>query len=303
MDKIEESKNDFISLIDTSKIKIKAKLPYIWVFGGSGENSKRNKFMKWHLTASHDLSKYLKTPEDYPDWANFNQYSNLVDFELDILHISQAIIIFSEQTGAIAEIGMLSYFNELHKNILIIVEEKYINYSTKSFFNLGPIKKIKDNYEKSIYSLDKLNYSDKELNNAFEDISNLIYNRITENENMVKLDKTNKHHITIILIDIIDLFPEKNMKFYKDTLDSLNIQIETSEIKRILDLLELIEVIKSKMSGNNTLYLIRNPKEYTSCLTYQSKDNADYKNSSNCKAQKPKPFERTEFKIRWNYNK
>lgn len=291
MKKIKEARDDFISLIDPSNIQIKTKLPFIWVFGASGNNSKRHKFLKWHLEhTSHDLSKYLKTIEDYNDWLHFNQYSNLVDFELDIAQISQAIIIFSEGPGAISEIGMLSCFTELHKNILIIVDEDYIKPSKHSFFNHGPIKKIRDNQisneTTNIWSLDKMSYSDEELNHVFNDISDHIYDIITFKKGTVNLDKKNKYHIIILIIDIIDLFPGQVIKFYSELLSELGININNSDVKSIFNLLCLIGIIEIKFSGKNTFYFMRSPREYISCLNYQAK--------------KPKRFERVEFKIRWN---
>lgn len=290
MKKIKEARDDFVSLIDPSNIQIKTKLPFIWVFGASGKNSKRYKFLQWHLNTPHDLSKYLTTIEDYQDWLHFNQYSNLVDFELDIAQISQAIIIFSEGPGAISEIGMLSCFKELHKNILIIVDEDYIKPSTHSFFNHGPIKKIRDNQISSettnIWSLDKMSYSPEELNNIFRDILDHVYDIITFNKNTVILDKQNKYHIIILVIDIIDLFPGQVIKFYNEVLSDLGIIISNSDIKSIFTLLSLIKIIEPKLSGKNTFYSIRHPQEYISCLNYQAK--------------RPKRFERAEFKIRWS---
>lgn len=294
MNKINEARDDFVSLIDPSRIQIKTRLPFIWVFGASGKNSKRHKFIEWHLkSASHDLSKYLKTIEEYPEWLNFNLYSNLVDFELDITYISQAIIIFSESVGTIAEIGMLSCFPELHKNILIIVEEEHIKDSNASFFNYGPIKKIKDNLISeeltNVWVLDKRNYNIEELDRIFLEISNHIYDIITFNKTEIALEKDNKHHATILLMDIIDLFPGQVIKFYKSILDSLEINISKNEIKRIFKLLCLLGIIEERNSGKNNYYTIRSPREYISCLNYRAK--------------KPKRFERAEFKIKWNSTK
>lgn len=283
-----KAKDKFISLISPQKTKLISRLPFIWVFGAQGKDSKRSKFLHWHLLQSNnDLSKYLKTPEDYPDWLNFNHYSNLVDFELDITAISQAIIIFSESVGAIAEIGMLSCFTELHRNILVIIEEEYVKKENKSFFNLGPIRKIQENMiSDDLNNIWVLNgYSDeKKQNELFSDISTHVYDLITtKNKKDVRLDTSEKHHIIILLLDIIDLFPNQTKKFYNDILIYFNINISSDEFKRIIDLLYLLELIIIKQSGNNTYYLLKDPNSYISCINYQ--------------AEYPNRFERSAFKI------
>lgn len=163
-------KKYFFELIDPNKTQIKYKLPFIWVFGSGAESIKRIEqikdplspthenfrpyneitsfragFIQWSKTTSHDIVDNLTVPESYPQWLNFNKYSNLVDFELDIASISQGVIIFSESIGAHTEIGMFSNITELHKNILIIAPEKYIKDDNSSFFNYGAIRKIREN--------------------------------------------------------------------------------------------------------------------------------------------------------------
>ncbi len=283
-----KAKDHFISLISPQKTKLISRLPFIWVFGAQGKEAMRSKFLDWHLSKSnHDLSKYLRTPEHYPDWLNFNHYSNLVDFEIDITAISQAIIIFSESTGTIAEIGMLSCFTELHKNILIIINEEYIKKETTSFFNLGPIRKIQENMISdelsNIWALDGY-LSEEKQNDIFSDISNHVYDLITtRNKQDVKLDISSKHHIIILLLDLIDLFPNQTRKFYTSILTDFEIIISNYEFKKIIDLLHLLELIKIKQSGKNTYYLLKEPENYISCINYQ--------------AESPNRFERSDFKI------
>ncbi|OAQ14946.1 hypothetical protein F480_08960 [Bibersteinia trehalosi Y31] len=282
-----KAKEEFISLIDPLKTKIISKLPLVWVFGATGNNSNRSKFLKWHLQSNHDLSERLRTPEDYPNWLHFNQYSNLVDFELDITAISQAIIIFSESTGTTAEIGMLSCFTELHKNILIVIDEEYIKRENISFFNLGPIRKIKENMiSEDLTNVWALNvcFDENIQNKIFSDISDHVYDMVTTKNNKdIKLDINSRHHKIMLLLDLIDLFPKQTKKFYTSILKVFNIEISTTEFKKIIDLLDLLQIILINESGNNTYYSLKEPDKYTTCINYQ--------------ATSPNRFERKAFKI------
>ncbi|MGN6907818.1 MULTISPECIES: retron St85 family effector protein [Neisseria] len=274
----------FLSLIQIHQTHIKDALPFIWVFGSSKENSFRNLFLKYHWNIKHDIAKYqISRPEDYPDWFNFNNYyKNLVDFEKDVVSISQGAIIFSESVGSYAEIGIFSCFPFLYRNLLIVSEEKYINENHASFLNYGPILKIKNNDEesKNIWALDSTKDFFKE---ECKEISDHFLEIITSPKKdllNIELEKD----IIILLVDLMDLFPNNTISFYKDLLVNFSIDINKFNLKKFFRLLQVLEVIGSKRSGNNTLYFINDNIKYMPCVNYYMKKNG-------------KTFDRNLFKI------
>ncbi|VGM96658.1 Uncharacterised protein [uncultured Avibacterium sp.] len=307
---MEKAKTYFLELINPQKTQVKDKLNFVWVFGAGGGDvlsidkidnklnpghpdfipyqgitSNRAKFIQWSKANQHDICELLQVPEMYSDWLNFNQYTNLVDFELDITRISLGTIIFSESIGTYTEIGMFSCLEKLHKNILIISQEKYLREDVTSFFNYGAIKKIEENKISdeltNIWGLPCENKSPKELDNLFSSISDHFLDIITS-YNKETFDNTDMSHITLLLLDLIDLFPSNNLKFYKSILNEFKINIENNQLKRIIDLLKLLGLISQIRSGSNTLYNIK-IHNYTSCIKYT--------------ANNPKRFERSDFKI------
>ena len=278
MDKI----NHFFSSIQISKTRIKDTLPFVWVFGSHCKNSLRKKFLDSLLQNPENLLNQYKISEieEYPDWINYNNYyKNLVDFEKDVISISQGVIIFSESVGAFAEIGVFSCFPYLHNNLLIVANEKHINEDHASFLNYGPIFKIKGNNEES-----KNIWAINNDGNLTEDecirISDHFLDIITSHS-PYQLDTCRERDVTILLIDLIDLFPRRTKKFYEEALKKFSIRTENFNIPKILRLLQLLEIIESKTSGSNTLYLIKNT--YNSCVKYTGTRN--------------KPFDRAAFKI------
>lgn len=278
MDKI----NHFFSSIQISKTRIKDTLPFVWVFGSYCKNSLRKKFLDSLLQNPKNLLNQYKISEieEYPDWINYNNYyKNLVDFEKDVISISQGVIIFSESVGAFAEIGVFSCFPYLHNNLLIVANEKHINEDHASFLNYGPIFKIKGNNEES-----KNIWAINNDGNLTEDecirISDHFLDIITSHS-PYQLDTCRERDVTILLIDLIDLFPSRTKKFYEEALKKFSIRTENFNIPKILRLLQLLEIIESKTSGSNTLYLIKNT--YNSCVKYTGTRN--------------KPFDRAAFKI------
>lgn len=263
----------FLSLIQIDRTHIKDALPFIWVFGSSKEDSFRHLFLQYHWdNIGHDIAKYqISKPEDYPDWFNFNNYyKNLVDFEKDVVSISQGAIIFSESVGSYAEIGVFSCFPLLYRNLLIVSEEEYINENHASFLNYGPILKIKDNDEesKNIWALDGTkDFFKEECKKISDHFLEIITNPKKDSLN-VKLERD----VIILLVDLMDLFPNNTMSFYKDLLIKFSIDINKFNLKKIFRLLQVLEVVRSKKSGNNTLYFINDGIKYIPCINYTKKD-------------------------------
>lgn len=273
----------FFSLIQVNKTHIKDMLPFIWVFGSSEHNSRRDMFQKWHLCNTHLISEENRicTPEEYPNWINFNNYyNNLVDFERDIVSISKGAIIFSESVGSYAEIGAFSCFPFLYKNLLIVADEEYLDENSESFFYNGPILKIKGGEEESqsIWAIENSSNFNKECLN----ISN-YFQEIIKNQKVQILNKDSDRDITLLLIDLIELFPRRTKKDYEKILEKFSIEIKQFNFPKIFRLLQMLEIISSRKSGNNTLYELVNPEVYAPCIEYTGTIS--------------KPFERALFKI------
>jgi hypothetical protein len=310
---MDDIKSNFLKLVNPQKTQIIGKLPFIWVFGSGGEdvkkietianplnpghqdfeaykniNSYRAKFIQWSRNNQHSLSELLTVPEMYPEWLNFNKYSNLVDFELDITSISKGTIVFSESVGAYTEIGMFSCFSELHKNILIVVPSEYIADSNSSFFNYGAILKIKENRISedltNIFALDSISESNKDkLDSLFKNIADHFSNIINNKDNSsLSFNHSNKHHVILLFLDLIDLFPSKPKSFYKNILEEFGVDINKINLDKMITTLELLDLISKRLSGNNTYYDIK-VRNYSSCIKYI--------------ADRPNRFERSDFKL------
>lgn len=273
----------FFGSIQIEKTHIKETLPFVWVFGSNENQSFRQKFLN-HLAiqSKHLLNQYeISQIEDYPNWIDYNNlYKNLVDFEKDVISISQGVIIFSESVGAFAEIGVFSCFSFLYKNLLIVAKESYVNQNNASFLNFGPILKIKgDNEEsKNIWAMDENSLFDDECNKISDHFLEMITEPFPQQLN-IDLERD----VILLIIDLIDLFPNKTKSFYEEALKKFFIQTENFNLKKIFRLIQILNVVKSKTSGNNTLYHIAECYDYKPCIKYTGIIN--------------KPFDRAAFKI------
>lgn len=192
----------------------------------------------------------------------------MVDFEKDIVSISLGTIIFSEGTGSLTEIGMLSCYPELHKNILIVVDSEFVDDDCISFFNLGPITKIREN---AIHNLTNIWAFDRNYNpdEEFKNISTHFLDIITTSNSILIKDK-DENHILLLLFDLIVLFPQQNKKFYTDAIKQFNIETQHFNFDKFFSLLKLLGLIETKHSGGNKLFKSK-IKNYTPCVKYTGK--------------------------------
>lgn len=292
-----DSLDHFINSIVPNQTYIKDKLPFVWVFGSSSPyinlseilstrilpeqeelSNKEDKhflrvnYIKWLISKKDELIEYIHIPELYSQWNQFDKYTNLVDFEVDVVSLSQGTIIFSENVGSYMEIAIFSCFPELHENLLIVVPKKYVQEDCNSFFRLGPIRKIEENQIEdtpNIWALDL--DEDKSIGESFSKISTHFLDILTSPKKQQLIDFTNKGHISLLAIDLIDLFPRRNKAFYTSILERFNIDA-LKDIKKTFELLKMLELITTHRSGNNILYEIRKNFKYKSCIYYTGKN-------------------------------
>ena len=300
----QENLDRFYAEIDILKTRINSKLPFIWVFGAGAEEVKnidnidhelnpghpkfrlydglsscRAKFFQWILKNNRNIN-IIRIPEYYPEWVDFRtKYTNLVDFELDIISISYGAIIFSESVGSYVEIGMVACNPEIHKNILVVVPSRYVD--DESFFTLGAIYKIQENQiddrNKNVWALDNhlthpINIDNTTaLSNEFKEIDEHMWNIINiNNDSKILFSASNKSHTLLLLLDLIDLFPRNAKRFYSSALERFKVEIPKDEFNKMISLLKILCLIKERKSGNNEKLEI-SLKSYCPCVNYYNK--------------------------------
>ena len=321
--------DDFISNIQIDKTRIVGRLPIIWVFGSCEEIKEinqdhhpknpysrdfslfkdtcsfRGRFIQWLKSHSNDsdhknliMKEYdLNVPENYPEWSNRVRpsYSNLVDFELDIISISQLAIIFSESIGSYVEIGALSCKPLTHQNLLIISPPEYISDDNSSFFNYGAIHKIKSNQisedSTNIWALpDNWKVWNKDPTNNiqhisqhFSEIIDHCMEIITVNNKPQSLNIEIREHVFLLIIDLLDLFPRQTLLGIQKLLVPFNNHYTKSDLEIMVNCLCILEIIQSQKNGKNTQFSLHKKFKYKSCINYTG--------------TKTKKFDRTDFKL------
>lgn len=321
--------DEFIKNIQIDKTRIVGRLPIIWVFGSCKdiadinqnkhpknpcsvdfklfENtcSFRGRFIQW-LKSDNSNSEHknlimpeydLHIPEDYPEWSNRVRpsYTNLVDFELDIISISQLAIIFSESIGTYVEIGALSCHPLIHQNLLIISPPEYISADNSSFFNYGAIHKIKSNQISeeltNIWALPN-NWKEwhhnptintEDIAKHFMEITEHCVDILTGNNKKQPLNIEAREHVFLLIVDLLDLFPEQTLFGIQKLLVPFKSRYEKKELEIMINCLTMLKIIQSKQIGKNTLFSLHDKFRYKSCIDYTGTN--------------AKKFDRVDFKL------
>jgi hypothetical protein len=272
---------EFKRVVVPERTRIESLFPLVLVFGGptSDVNDKysscRNVFLSWAHDTHYDLVKFLRIPEDYPEWNDFEGYSNLVDFEKDAGCLTRGILLFSESHGALAELGAFCTDEILCERLLIVVANEY--YETPSFVRLGPVKRIEVKHsEQSIYVASTTN--DK---HAFEaevaDVGDALRAKVETLPKTKQFNATETRDQFLLIADLIELFGALTETEIEILLGFMS--IGAVNIKRMLNQLVLFELICKHREKTN-LYYIPPKKQRTPFLKYSANAGAKFERAS-----------------------
>lgn len=214
--------------------------------------------------------------EDVKDWSSYNIYSDLIEFERDVAHISKSIVLFVESPGSIAELGSFSIIPEISRKLSVFVHQ---DFSTEdSYISLGPLKKLANN--KSNIHYIKWSIEEKTINGNSEkvfkegsmpDWDDYVCNAIKESIDKVnRIDKDNDEYIRtkeiLFMHDLIILFTALNEDEIEKYFKLTGYEISMHKLMQGLFCLKKLNLIRSVKTGNKTFYtpFDANSKRYIS---------------------------------------
>lgn len=240
--------------------------PIIFLFGGTIASigdppvSVRGCLYDYIFTKHPALSNNLVIPEDFKDWLHDSIYPDLLSFESDLAQTSALVIIALESPGSIAELGSFSVNPALRNKLIIIISE--FHHSQKSFITLGPLRQIpEENIYSYPYSHERLGTT---LNVYLEDIVLNINNNLAKINKTEKFDVNNNGHISLLICELLLMFKALKLKEIQHYLELLSINKKLSVTKRLLFLLEKLELIVKKRLGNMDFFIPANSNQRVS---------------------------------------
>lgn len=234
-----ETIQTFKTLIAPDQTRITSLAPLIFVFGGPAPiNDKyascRNVFLHWAHDSNFELADSLVTPEQYPEWNQFEGYENLVAFERDAGYLSRGILLFSECAGALAELGAFCMDEILCERLMVVLEKAH--YNDDSFVRLGPIKHIEDTHgEGAVCVVDSV--ADKTL---FESqvlgVGQALSAKVQTLPKTYRFDPQRTRDQFLLLIDLIDLFGALTKKEIEELIEHMGVSHAPGHLGRMLNL-------------------------------------------------------------------
>lgn len=193
---------EFASSIDLAKSKVKQGPSKVTVFGGKTDNSKGGLLSQrgTFLLTPGDLRDHLVVPEDFKNWNHFGTYNDLLSFEEDVCSLVDAVLVFLESAGSIAEFAVFIKHREIAPKLLVILNGEE---EEDSFIRLGLIRYLEQKYPNSatvIISKNK-SLSRDEANFIIEEVSG----RITGAPKLTTFSHSITRHWLYLIVDFIDL--------------------------------------------------------------------------------------------------
>lgn len=202
----------------------------------------RDMFVSWAHDTGHEISGFLRLPEDYPEWNQFNGYDDLVEFESDAGCISRAILLFVESEGAFAELGAFCTQPVLAERLFVVMYSKY--YRMNSYIALGPLRVLKrvQGDDHSICPVDGETLADFQ-----EILPELAADVLEKTKQSLKTHLFNTKQVRdqfLFIADVVELFGALKVSEIIELLNQFNMPLAKARVGQMLNLLSLLEVVQ-----------------------------------------------------------
>ena len=212
---IPDPREALFDAIDTKKIRIDKFRGFVFLCGGPRARppqlppaSAREHIYDYLLLNNADLFSRIRWAEDIKDWFDpASLYGNLIEFENDVAELADAVVIFVESSGAIAEFGAFCQIESIASKLLVFVQELY--HRDGSFIDLGPVKFLETKNNRSVliypWEFDHNNkYVKESLEGSEEEIAEDIARHLSAVGGTVKFDPNSTRHKILLICDILD---------------------------------------------------------------------------------------------------
>ena len=265
----------FIGRVKPDELRVINQPDIIWLFGSSADNSLRKKMRDWAKNSNYkDVYDKIKTPEDFPQWTDYRTgYKNLVDFEIDIVSLAKAIVIFSESPGTHAELGLFSNIPDILKTVVVVVKEEFLyrphsHNEVETFINLGPFQKIRELWDADDEPIFAYS-SHKQEEQQFQQIIDLSIDKFSTTKTQ-NFEYHFRKHQFYLLLDIIHLLSKSTLTDIHTALTYFSgfLDFDKKRVSNMLECLRILELISKHKSGKNTYYQIKHPTDYQPLIDY-----------------------------------
>lgn len=235
--------------VDPRRTHLKRLPKIIWVFGSGPigieechrNSSFRNVFLNWASESKNPLSEQFQLPEYFPEWNNFQGYQNLVDFERDAGALSSAVLLFSEGSGALAELGAFCMDQVLSERLLVVVRKSH--FQEDSFLVHGPLKKlVGDNSESSVCVIDS--ETPEQFYAEAHIVAEILKSKVEDNPKKELISFERVRDKLLLMADLIELFGAITENELLGILDFMGFSMGRADFRKLTSPLKLFGIVK-----------------------------------------------------------
>ncbi len=213
------------------------------------------------------LQRRARLAEDYRNWSFDGHYKDLSSFEDHLAELSSVIVLALESGGSLAELGLFSALKSFQKKLIVFISNHH--YDQDSFIRLGPIKFLEESIDNQAecFPWVRLNMSREEvdldeIDRIQPELIEALKERIPKSPGEEKFDRGRWLHQALLVCELVWLMSALTLGEISSFFEELGIHIDLREIKRILFMLENVELISIEPRSMQRFYLSRIDKSY-----------------------------------------
>ena len=271
---MDDPRSVFLDSIELSKLEIQEFSGFIFFCGGpisdvSEPNpvSARDQIYRYIWAHRGELAERIRRAEDIQDWFRPSVgYKDLITFENHIAELADAVVIFVESPGAIAEVGAFSQIPSITKKLLVFVQERHAD--DESFINLGPLDFLRDKDDKSVgiypwvqkFDQEDFTYDPSRLNGCESEIADNIERHIGQLNTFESFKSDSTRHSMLLLCDLMEMFSALTITELNSYVDRLGLGLTKIQLKGSLYILQKFDYASIYHRGHNDYYAtVRRP--------------------------------------------
>lgn len=213
------------------------------------------------------LMRRTRLAEDYKDWSFDGHYKDLSTFEDHLAQLSSVIVLALESGGSLAELGLFSALKSFQRKLVVFISNHH--YDQTSFIRLGPIKFLEDGVDNKAecFPWIRLNTNREEadldeIQRIQPELIEALKERIPKLSSEERFNRDSWLHKALLICELVWLMSALTLGEIGSFCDALGIHIDEREVKRIIFILEKVDLISIEARSSQRFYLSRIDKSY-----------------------------------------
>ena len=204
--------------------------------------------------------------QNHKPFAKYGPFSDLLELENHLAHLADAVVLFVESPGSIAELGAFANSDVLRPKTLAILNRSEA--SGPSFISDGPVQKIinEDRELVHYYTWDPANLNADETTKEFAelttDLTEFLERLDAKRAKQPSLKPQDLGHALVLVADFVRVPGVATKNELLECLRLVGCDTNRESIDRCLHVLESLGLIRSHLRSNQTFYVRASEASY-----------------------------------------